>query len=100
MISIVPEYNKSFHPLSIPKCSPWAYLSMDFFFPQKEYWSRLPVSPPGDLSDPGIKPVFPVSPVLQADSFPLSHQGKLFNKSSVPLLHTMRAMIMVGSLWQ
>ena len=32
MISIVPEYNKSFHPLSIPKCSPWAYLSMDFFF--------------------------------------------------------------------
>ena len=74
------EYNKSFHPLFIPKCSPQAHLSMDFFS-QKEYWSGLPVSPPGDLSDPGIKPMFPASPVLQADSFPLSHQGKPFSKS-------------------
>ena len=40
-------------------------------FPRQEYWSGLPCPPPGDLSDPGIEPV---SPALQADSLPLSHQ--------------------------
>ena len=32
-----------------------APLSMGF--PRQEYWSRLPVPPPGDLSDPGTKPI-------------------------------------------
>ena len=31
----------------------------------------------GDLPDPGIKPTSPVSPALQANSLPLSHQGSL-----------------------
>ena len=43
-------------------------------FPGQEYWSGLLCPPPGDLPDPGIKPTSPVSPVLQADSLPLSHQ--------------------------
>ena len=38
----------------------------------QEYWSGLTSPPPGDLSDPGIKPV---SPDWQADSLPLSHRG-------------------------
>ena len=33
-------------------------------FPRQEYWSGLPLPPPGDLPDPGIKPVFLVSPAL------------------------------------
>ena len=41
-------------------------------FPRQEYWSGLPFSPPGDLPDPGIEPM---SPVFQAVSLPLSHQG-------------------------
>ena len=49
---------------------PWtvahqAPLSMEFS--RQEYWSGLPFSSPGDLSDPGIEPS---SPVLQADSLP------------------------------
>ena len=28
-------------------------------FSRQEYWSRLPFSPPGDLSDPGIEPASP-----------------------------------------
>ena len=28
-------------------------------FPRQEYWNRLPFSPPGDLPNPGIKPVSP-----------------------------------------
>ena len=35
--------------------------------------ARLPF-PSGDLPDPGNEPSSPVSPVLQADSLPLSHQ--------------------------
>ena len=48
-------------------------LSMEF--PRQEYWSELPFPPPGDLPDPGIEPASPMSPVLQVDSLPLSHQG-------------------------
>ena len=33
-------------------------------FSRQEYWSRLPIPPPGDLSDPGIKPTSPVAPAL------------------------------------
>ena len=42
-------------------------------FPRREYWSGLPFPLLGDLPDPGIKPVSPVSPALQPDSLPLSH---------------------------
>ena len=31
-------------------------------FPRQEYWSALPLSPPGDLPNPGIKPASPESP--------------------------------------
>ena len=42
--------------------TPWTValegpLSMEF--PRQEYWSGLPFSSPGDLPDPGIKPVSP-----------------------------------------
>ena len=50
-----------------------ATLSMEFS--KQEYSSRLPCPPPGDLPDPGIEPASSVSPVLQADPLPLSHQG-------------------------
>ena len=55
--------------------TPWivacqAPLSMGF--PRQEYWGVLPVPSPGDLPDPGTKPV---SPALQTDSSPLRHQG-------------------------
>ena len=41
-------------------------------FCRQEYWSGLLFPPPGDLPNPGIKPMPPVSPALQADSLPLS----------------------------
>ena len=44
-------------------------------FPKKEYWGGLPFPTPGDFLDPGIKPMSPVAPALQADSLSLSHQG-------------------------
>ena len=58
--------------------TPWtvaheASLSMGFSKP--EYWSGLPCPSPGDLPDPGIEPVSPVAPALQADCLLLSHWG-------------------------
>ena len=46
------------HPMDRGACCQ-APLSMGF--PRQEYWSGLPFPPPGDLRDPGIKPVSPVS---------------------------------------
>ena len=43
-------------------------------FPWREYWSGLPFPSPGDLSDSGIEPG---CPALQADSLPLSYQGRM-----------------------
>ena len=42
-------------------------------FSGQEYWSGLPCSSPGELPNPGIKPVYPMSPALQVESLPLSH---------------------------
>ena len=41
--------------------------------PKQENWSGLPFPSPGDLPNPGIEPMSPVVPALQADSLPLSH---------------------------
>jgi len=56
--------------------TPWtvtcqAPLSMEFSRPG--YWSGLPFPSPGDLPNPGIKPM---SPTLQVDSLPAEPQGK------------------------
>ena len=37
-------------------------------FCRQKYWSGLLFPSPGDLLDPGIKPVSPVAPALQAES--------------------------------
>ena len=45
-----------------------APLSMEFF--RQEYWNGSPFPSPGDLPDPGIKPMSPVSLALQVYSLP------------------------------
>ena len=47
-----------------------APLSMGFS--RQEYWSGFPCPPPGDRPNPGMEPVSPAAPALQADSLPLS----------------------------
>ena len=44
-------------------------------FSRQEYWSGSPLPSPGDLPDTEFKRVFSATPVLKADSLPLSHQG-------------------------
>ena len=47
---------------------------LSMVFSKQVYWSGLPFSSPGDIPDPGIKPV---SPALWVDSLPLSYQTVL-----------------------
>ena len=56
-------------------------------FPRQEYWSGLPFPPSGDLPDPGIEPMSPVCPAMQADSLLLKPSGKLLNLKSLKLFH-------------
>ena len=56
--------------------TPWMYPSMFLYpwgFSRQEYWKGLPCPPPGDLPDPGIKPM---SLALQADSLLSEPPGK------------------------
>ena len=62
------------HYSCLTLCDPMDYtcqspLSMEFS--RQEYWSGLTFPSPWDH----IEPTSPASPVLQADSLPLSHQG-------------------------
>ena len=62
--------------MSAAFATPWtvahqAPLSMKF--PRQEYWSGLSFPSPGDFPDPGIELS---SPAFQADSLPLSPQGR------------------------
>ena len=60
-------------PLTVAHQSP---LSMGFS--RQEYWSGLPVPPPGDLPGPRIKLLSPASPALQVGSLPPVPSGKSF----------------------
>ena len=55
-------------------CDPMNYIArqapLPIGFSRQEYWSGLPFPSPGDLPNPGIKPV------LHADSLPLRHKVK------------------------
>ena len=46
-------------------------------FSRQGYWNGLPFSSPGDLPNPGIKPV---SPALQTDTLLYEQPGKLQSK--------------------
>jgi len=65
-------------------CSPPGFLS-PWGFSRQGYWSGSPCPPPGNLSNPGIKPR---SPALQADSLQSELPGKPKNtgRGSLSLL--------------
>ena len=55
--------------------TPWTVAcqaSLSMGFSRQEYWSGLPLPPPGDLPDPGIEPG---SPALEADALTSEPQG-------------------------
>ena len=60
--------------------TPWTVAlqaSLSKLFPRQEYRSELPFPSPGDLPNPGVKPMFSASLALQADFLLLTQQGNL-----------------------
>ena len=52
-------------------------------FPRQECWNELLFLPPGDLLDPGIKPMFPVCPALAGRFFTIGPPGKPIGPTKV-----------------
>ena len=48
---------------------------------QQEYWGGSPCPPPGDLTDPGIKPASPASPASAGGFFTAEPPGKPLSHS-------------------
>ena len=64
--------------LCLTLCDPMVYSLPDssvhsIFHTRILEW--VAISSSGDIPNPGLEPMFPVSPALQADALPLSHQG-------------------------
>ena len=64
--------------------------SLSMGLSRQEYWTGLPCPPPGDLPDPGIEPVSPVSPTLAGGFFTTSATWKAPNTHDI---HIMRASV-------
>ena len=59
--------------------TPWAVAHqapLSVGFPRQEYWNGLPFPTPGDLPDPGIKPVSLAFPALAGGFFTTVPPGK------------------------
>ena len=76
--------NLGFFSGSICSCSVWLFAtprtiacqaSLSTGLSRQEYWRGMPFPLPGALPHPVIKPTFPASPALAANSLPLSHLG-------------------------
>ena len=52
-------------------------------FLRQEEWSGLPFLSPGDLPNPGIKSMSPVSPAWRGNSLPLRHVGSPYYTASI-----------------
>ena len=52
-------------------------------FSQQEHWSGLPFPPAGDLPEPVIELVSPISPALQADSLLLEPLRNVYVNSKL-----------------
>ena len=63
--------------------SPWRSSVYGILQARKLEW--LPFPPPADPPNPGMEPVSPASPALQADSLPLSHRESPFDNMYTPV---------------
>jgi len=71
--------------------------SVHAIFPEA-YWSELPFPSPRELPNPGIEPMSPDSPALQADSLPLSHLGSWYLDNNI--LKMLLSDECLSKLWQ
>ena len=66
------------HSVVSDSVTPWivtCQVPLSIEFSGREYWNGFLFPSLGELSDPGIKPMSPVSPTLQMDSLPIEAWG-------------------------
>ena len=66
-------------------------------FSRQEYWSGLPCPPPGNLLDPGIKPVSHTSPALAGKFFTTDTTWEAQGKWKLMMLNTV--FIYLSAIW-
>ena len=67
--------------------TPWTAAYQGFLstgFPRQEYWSGLLIPSPGNLPDPGIKPLSPASPALRVGASLQRHLGSPARSYKIP----------------
>ena len=70
---------RSVASICLTLATPWTVACqapLSIGFSRQEYWSGLPCLPPGELPDPGMEPVSPVSPALAGRFFTAEPPGK------------------------
>ena len=67
-----------------------ATLSMGL--PRQEYWSGLPFPSPGDLPNPGIEPMSPVSPALASGFFTTDPRHLLLGNLRINLINVSKSL--------
>ena len=75
---------------------PQVLLSMGFS--RQDYWNGLPFPSPGDLPNPGIEPLSPVSPALAGRFFTFVSPGKPC-KRAVSVKGRMEIRSILGAEW-
>ena len=65
---------------------------------QQEYWSGLPFPPPGDLPDPGIKPLSLISPASAGRFFTTGAAWERLLKIAAPQLRVITPEVTVNLL--
>ena len=79
--------------------NPWAVACqapLSRVFSRQECWSGLPFPLPGDLPNPGIKPVFPA---LQAVSLPAEPAGKLISSVQFSSVQSLSHVWLFATPW-
>ena len=69
-------------------------------FSRQEYWNGLSCLPPGDLPDPGVKPIFSVFPAEKADSLPTEPPGKPKYENRVSYKFRYRNIVGISKDWK
>ena len=64
-------------------CDSMDQVPLSMGFSRQEYWSGLPCLPPGNLPDPGIKPMSLTSPALPGRFFTTSTIWEAWNLSAL-----------------
>ena len=84
---------------SVVSFSLWPQAPLFMGFPRHKYWSGLPFPSPGDLRNPGIKPISPTSPALAGDFLTSAPLVMYWILGKLGKTHFNQEYLLVGCVW-